>query len=329
MQRAFGRLFLLFLAFFSTQITKGEEAPVGADPAAPPAEAVPAPAEAGAPTTEVALPPPQPQQVVEESDPPAPKKKAKRRRGRKIASNSLSDQYSDIEASRSFRSNNPKWQLRLSALLGTSTQSGRAADPSLTNVLLGFNADFRAFKYFGGEVDIHGDALTASFQDTSGKESRQQRGGVFVVKGQYPFNTKSVRWIPKGGIGYGYHQTDASVVGASQIETATTVKGAVFLIGFDVEPTQKLVLGVDYARTISATALLSTTAPPPNQNFSDTSLDRIRLGGFYRFGRAWGAGAQFVRRSTSVPNGNASIVGAATGDQSSLQAQGLFVYELQ
>lgn len=331
MHRVIGKISFVFLALFSIQNLNAEEAP-GAPPADPAIAPAPQePAAVAAPPAEVVLPPPQ--QVVEETDPapvPAPRKKAsKKRRGRKIASAEISDRYSDVEASRSFRSNNPKWELRLSALLGTSTQSGRAADPALTNILLGLNADLRFLKYFGAEIDIHGDALTSSSTDKSVTESRQQRGGVFNVKGQYPFWTKSIRWIPKLGLGYGYHQTDAAVVSTSKVETATTVKGAVFVLGFDVEPVPKLVLGIDYARTLSASALLSTTAAPPNQNFSDTSLDRLRLGGFYRFGRAWGAGAQFVRRSTSVPNGNAAIVGAATGSQSSLQAQGVFVYELQ
>lgn len=267
----------------------------------------------------------------EEVKPPPPKRRGKKPR-RRVASNEESGSYSELRASRK-RPKERDIEARFAGLVGVSSMGNSATDPSFVNVGLAIAADVRAWKYVGLEADIHGDLLTGKYTDGTGtsapKLSKQTAGGMINAKGQYPFRAgNAVRIVPKGGLGFGLQQIEYS----SSTGTGNTVNvnGAYFVVGADIEPSPKVVLFTDYARSLGGSG--STDAA----DLASASYDRFRLGGYYRLQDKWSLGGQIVRRTVSyegaaspfTPRTTSATVAGASVETSSLQFLGMLALEL-
>lgn len=233
-------------------------------------------------------------------------------------------------------------------LSGTDTNLSTSAlgtTYSHSDVSLGLDADLRAWKYLGFEAEgFLGVASQNSDPSSSGLISRQLSGTLFDVKGQLPFYTNSVRWIPKAGLGFGYLQLNENTSSSSASTAVTTasdstrVDGVYAVLGFDVEPAPDWTISADYAHSIGAqgsTTTLVGATQSPSLSLVDTNYDRLRVGVFYRIAPHFVVGGQFVRRSLSWGLGN-TVSTTTTGDAVPTdtrqilqnQALGLFCYQL-
>lgn len=197
----------------------------------------------------------------------------------------------------------------LSSMSSTSqnTQAGRDEEKLGQNILLGVNADVRFMHYLGMELDgYYGIAPTQTIEaiDITYKKKLQHRGAMFNVKGQLPFYTQSIRWVPKLGVGYGLmglKQSTEMEPTTEKIEVSSSVKGVYGTVGLDVEPLSWLMLSADYAKSFSASGNYSYTQGALSQELSDSAnFSRIRFGVYFRVDPNILLGGQYTKRTMGL-----------------------------
>ncbi len=281
----------------------------------------------------------------EEDIKPPPKPRFKKKSKRRLASTESDNSYSELRVRNGRRDKQSDIDARIGGLAGFTAMSASYVDPSYTNIGLELMADIRAWKYIGVDLDIHGDLLTGKFSDgtaaTSPKLSRQLRGGLLNLKGQYPFWVQKVKFVPKLGVGYGINSIDDTSTSSTGTESGsiTTITGVYAIFGFDIEPTPKLVFFLDYLHSLATSGSVASGGTGASVDLVDPGFDRFRVGGYYRFAPQWGIGGQVLRRSTgytgnspNAPAGTATAAAAANGgttDASQFQIMGLLMLELQ
>lgn len=240
---------------------------------------------------------------VEASPPPAPAPmKRKKRRQRAVTSSDTSETSVSAKANKEDLDN----IFRLSFLGGFSPSSsapssGGTGSISTSLASLGLNADLQ-LHYFGFEGDGFYGFGTGT--DTSGSTSTAfgvtSLGGYLAAKGQLPFYTGSVRWVPKLGIGFSAYSESFAVVGSSSAAAQkNSLSGAYGEVGFEVYLLSWLILTADYSHSLAASGTMSgvilggTTVSAPMQS---PDFSRIRAGGIVRLSDHFDLGVQFVDR---------------------------------
>ena len=198
--------------------------------------------------------------------------KAQQKTGKRLASLGESDAYSTVRVDAPATSGMTPFFMRLGLGVGvaaaTPGQAATSAVKSEGSFLLSGTGDFR-YGYIGFEVEGYsgtaGRTLAPSNSGTLGTlyntQGIGQTGSMFNVKGQLPFQTGRVKWVPKVGVGYGF---DNLALGESYNSTASgnntvlsanineQAKGFFLVAGLEIEPFSFLILSADDAVSVSS-----------------------------------------------------------------------------
>jgi hypothetical protein len=270
--------------------------------------------------------------------PPAnvPAKKVKRP-VRRLASADEANPYSRLKVANPTTPAGGAMDLRLGALGGYSSLTGTdtlssdftGSTTSGSNIYAGINADFRNWKYFGAELEGFY-ALGTKKSTSSATDASNNVYGLYAnLKGQYPFQTGSWRWVPKLGAGYALNGLKAltSSSGTTDVTDTTTLSGPYATAGFDVD-LYSWTVAVDYAQSIAAKGSFSESLAEgtgSSTSLENASFNRIRLGVYYNFSPHLTVGAQGILRSFSFVF-PASATGGVSFERDISQTQALAVF---
>lgn len=227
-----------------------------------------------------------------------------------------------------------EWAIKLRLAGGLSsatnsdatTQSNRESLALGQNFYLGAQADVTAYRYFGGEADFYmGVAPPITVQDGAEETTRslQHWGFMADAKVQAPIPMDGNLFItPKLGIGFGALGMNESQEGEQTSQALFQVSGMYLSLGADAQLSEKISIGLDYATSLGASAMLdSTSAQGPSQ--ADGSFNRLRIGAYWKLNPTLSLGGQFVSRTIS-----ASATTGAGGSESLTQFLGVLQIEL-
>lgn len=196
-----------------------------------------------------------------------------------------------------------------------ATQSYREEQKIGQNIMVNVMADARFMTYFGLDLDVYyGIAPTQTIDfgnDDVEKKKLQHMGGMFNVKGQLPFYTDTIRWVPRLGVGYGMlklnQKTEVESL-SETVEASESIKGIYGTVGLDIEPVSWLMIQADYARSLSASGTFNSTSSVGSNEVTLTGaqFDRIRFGVFFRIDPNILLGGQYTRRTMNFSEDSAA-----------------------
>ena len=244
---------------------------------------------------------------------------------RKLASVENGTTYSKARVQNRGKAENRDLKTGIALLMGMASVTSINEPPASPTV--GLNVDFQAMKYFGAELEAFLDIPLNKAADYS-----RNLGFMGNLKGQLPLTFGSVRFVPKLGVGFGFHQILEFTKGeteADDAEEAASLSGPYATVGFELEPLKDFLLLADYALTVSAagTLELKDSFSGIETELGQTKIERVRVGGYYRLTRNLRLGAQFTRRALRYDLETA-FDGFFTSTPVQTQIQALVVYEL-
>jgi hypothetical protein len=176
------------------------------------------------------------------------------------------------------------------------------------NYALAAPLDFRS-RYWG--IELEGHYGNASLNQSAVTETYQAYGFNGAIKGQLPFTTGRVKWVPKIGIGYAYLGETDNQVGSSNGANAgasLAVNGAFGLVGLDLDFYDRVLVWADFAfsfygsGTLTFSGAVSQITGTQPYTSSSASFQRWRAAAAYRFTPWFLAGLEFIQRSVGMSN---------------------------
>lgn len=193
----------------------------------------------------------------------------------------------------------------ITTLKGASTNTNDEVNYTL---YFGATGDLN-FNYFGADLDVY--YGTASVDRKSGSQLKEagmnQFGILGGVRGQLPFFTGPVRWVPKIGLGYGSmslslnEDTSGALAAVSnKVSGGSHVSAFYYMAGLEIGGGIITFAG-DYSHSFAASGGVDLKLGPAlNIDSSNTAFQRLRLGAYLRLLPRMLLGFQYIERKVEV-----------------------------